>query len=419
MIDVKPTCASESIGGRRRDPPVLLRTGGFEDEACQPARAAPPPTAKPWPAGAQRKTLRVLVFAGTYGYVIGGGPVLAPLLLAALAGRGHCITLVTDQLEGVADREAVSGVTIIRLPFRRALGGDFACFAAIRAEILALKRSTDAVYIFSHGRGDLFHHLTHHTVPLPSMVTLHDHYPPAQFHHAAMAGHNLRAASLITACSQATLDWARRHLPEISARSLAVANAVPAPVPAQGGVNPMQLLFAGRLVPQKGCDLAIGGFALLAAQFPAVQLVIAGEGPERAALEATAARLGIAGRVTFLGALPRDRLISVMAGSVVLLVPSRDEPFGLVALEAAHAGRPVVATQVGGLPEVVAHGVSGLIIPPDDKQALAGAVAALLLNPALADRLGAQARARARQQFSFEAFVDTHERLLCAVAGGA
>jgi glycogen(starch) synthase len=366
------------------------------------------------PAALRPGAMRVLVFAGSYGHVIGGGPVLAPLLLAGLAARGHRITLVTDPLDGVPDREE-GGVTIIRLPFRRALGGDFACFAAIRAEITALKRRTDAVYIFSHGRGDLFHHLTHRAVPLPCMVTLHDLYPPGQFRHSAMVGRNLRAASLITACSRATLDWTCRHLPEIAPRSLAVVNAVPAPVLAEGCVNPMRLLFAGRLVPQKGCDLAIEALALLAAQFPAAQLSIAGEGPERATLQAAAARLGLAGRVTFHGAIERDRLINMMAGAALLLMPSRDEPFGLVALEAAHAGRPVVAAQVGGLPEVVVHGVTGLIIPPDNKQALAGAMAALLLNPALADRLGAQARARARQQFSFDAFVSTHERLLYAL----
>jgi glycogen(starch) synthase len=365
---------------------------------------------------ANPRAVNLLVFAGSYHYGIGGGPVLAPLLLSALAARGHAVTVLTDQRRDAELCEIAAGVTIKRLPFKRALGGDMNCFAAIQRHVAAAKRQANAVYLFSHGRGDLFHHLTQRAAPRPCMVTLHDLYPPRQFQPDAMVARNLAAAARITACSRAALVWTCRHLPGIAPRGVVVRNAVPVPVLASRPADPKRLLFAGRLVTQKGCDLAIEALARLAPVHPGVSLVIAGEGPEQAALAALAARCGVAERVSFLGQVARDELIELMAGCAMLLVPSRDEPFGLVALEAAHAGRPVVAANVGGLPEVVAQNETGLLVPPESSGALAAAAASLVADPGMAGRLGAQARRRAQADFRFEDYVAAHERLLLDMA---
>jgi len=360
--------------------------------------------------------VNLLVFAGSYRQGIGGGPVLAPFLFASLAARGHVVTVLTDQRRDSELRVAEAGVTIWRLPFQRALSGDFNCFAAIQRHVAAAKRQADAVHIFSHGRGDVFHHLTQRAVPRPCLVTLHDLYPPRQFRPDAVVGRNLAAAARVTACSRAALAWTCRHLPGIAPRGVVVPNAVPVPVLPPPRADPNRLLFAGRLVRQKGCDLAIEALARLAPDHPGLSLVIAGEGPEQAALNALASRHGLAERVTFLDAVRRDELLDLMAGSAMLLVPSRDEPFGLVALEAAHAGRPVVATTVGGLPEVVVPNETGLLVPPENPAALAAAVASLIADSGLAGRLGAQARRRARADFRFEDYVTAHERLLLDIA---
>jgi glycogen(starch) synthase len=96
----------------------------------------------------------------------------------------------------------------------------------------------------------------------------------------------------------------------------------------------------------------------------------------------------------------------------VVVVPSRwDEPFGLVALEAALMARPVVATRAGGLAEVVEHGITGFVIEKDDVVALASAVVHLLEHPGEADRIGSAARRRALERFAWDGCVDEYERL--------
>ena len=98
-------------------------------------------------------------------------------------------------------------------------------------------------------------------------------------------------------------------------------------------------------------------------------------------------------------------------------MPSKIEPFGLVALEAAQAGRAVVASAVDGLPEVVAHEQTGLLVPPGDAGALAAAIASLIDDPERAKAMGEAGRRRAASHFSWDCYVAAHEDLFRQVAG--
>jgi glycosyltransferase involved in cell wall biosynthesis len=149
----------------------------------------------------------------------------------------------------------------------------------------------------------------------------------------------------------------------------------------------------------------------LAERFPNIRVSVAGEGEERPALEALARELGVATHVDFVGPLPHIAAVEFLAESDIVIVPSLIEPFGLVALEAAQAGRPVVASAVDGLPEVVVHGETGLLVPPSDPRALSDAIAALLLDRPRADALGAAGRRRAETAFRWDDYVDAYERL--------
>jgi len=159
-----------------------------------------------------------------------------------------------------------------------------------------------------------------------------------------------------------------------------------------------------RLIAQKGLDDALSGFARAAGDFPAAHYVIAGEGPLRAALEAQAARLGLAGRTHFLGW--RSDAAEVLAALDVLLAPSRWEGFGLVFLEAMALGVPVISTQVSAIPEVVADGKTGWLVPPGDPPAIAGALRTALGDPAERARRAEAGRQRLDAQFTVEAMVD-------------
>lgn len=131
------------------------------------------------------------------------------------------------------------------------------------------------------------------------------------------------------------------------------------------------LLFVGRLVSVKGADLAIEALSRLRAQGVETTLTICGDGPERGRLEDQVRRAGLGGAVTFEGWTDPDELVDQYRCSQLLLVPSRYEPFGIVALEAIASGCPVVAARTGGLPEAV--GDCGLLVSPDDVSALADA----------------------------------------------
>jgi glycosyltransferase involved in cell wall biosynthesis len=153
---------------------------------------------------------------------------------------------------------------------------------------------------------------------------------------------------------------------------------------------------AGRLVRLKGVAYLLQAFAQIAPEFPDASIEIAGSGPELPALQSESAALGVSGRVRFLGWV--DDLQTIFRRWSVLAIPSLEESFGLAALEGMAAGLPVIASNVGGLPEVV--GGAGILVPPGDPTALATALRRVLKSPALSADLGDAARERVLREFS-------------------
>ncbi|REE97435.1 glycosyltransferase family 4 protein [Thermomonospora umbrina] len=155
-----------------------------------------------------------------------------------------------------------------------------------------------------------------------------------------------------------------------------------------------RVAFVGRLRAQKGVDTLLRAFALLGAS--GGRLVIVGDGPERARLEALAARLGVAGRVSFLGFVPHETVPALLREMDVLVLPSRYEELGSVLLEAMYCRVPVVATQVGGVPHLIRHGHNGLLVPSGSPARLADTLRRLLVKPGLGEALADEARRSAQ-----------------------
>ncbi len=164
-----------------------------------------------------------------------------------------------------------------------------------------------------------------------------------------------------------------------------------------------------RLDPVKGLDTLLDSFALL----PDVHLVIAGDGPERSRLHDQAVELGLADRVHFLGWVDRAR--ELLGSFDVFVLPSRAESFPLTVVEAMLADRAVVATDVGSVAEAVVHGVTGLLVPPNDPRALGAAVASLLSDPSRRSEMGRAGRERALDLFGVDAMARSYERLYDSV----
>jgi glycosyltransferase involved in cell wall biosynthesis len=182
---------------------------------------------------------------------------------------------------------------------------------------------------------------------------------------------------------------------------------------AAAGREPLLIGAAGRLEPIKGYDVLLEAFAAVLAEYPGARLELAGEGAARADLERQVGRLAIGHAVRFLGWI---ELAPVMARWSVFVQPSREEGLGVAALEAMANGLPVIASAVGGLPELVQNGVTGLLIPPDAAPALAEAIAALLHDPARARAYG-DAGQRAAAGFSDRRFADEIAAVYRALAG--
>jgi len=160
------------------------------------------------------------------------------------------------------------------------------------------------------------------------------------------------------------------------------------------GVGKPRVLFVGRLAPQKGVGTLVTAAALI--ENPSAQVLLVGDGPERSALEREAKRIGVGGRVRFLGFVAHERLPAAMVHADVLVLPSLYEELGTVLLEAMQAALPIVASRTGGIPDVIEDGVNGLLVPPGEPDALARAIDRVLADRALAYRLSEGARARGK-----------------------
>lgn len=163
-----------------------------------------------------------------------------------------------------------------------------------------------------------------------------------------------------------------------------------------GATTRRRVLYAGRLSYEKGVDIAIRGVA----RVPGLELDVAGDGPERASLEALAAEVA-PGRVRFHGLVDRARIASLLEEAMAVVLASRvyeNQP--MVVLEAYGAGVPAVGSDLGGVPELVQHGVAGIVFPPGDEAALGDALARLAAEPAWAAALGAAGREIAVSRFS-------------------
>ena len=357
--------------------------------------------------------MRILCLTEAFLPSIGGVEVLNAQLLCALARRGHEVAVVACTGDGPADHH---GIPVHRVRFRESVErGDVRGMAVVLGRVAALRREfrPELVHTSSWGSTSLLHGLSRSGDAARTLVTLHetlDAPPPPDGPTAKL----LAAADWVAAISGAVLADLHRFFPATVERSSLIPNALamPALPPSPPGCDPPRLVALGRLVPEKGFDVAIDAMPAVLARYPAARLTIAGEGSERAALARRAERLAVSRAVELPGWVAPDDVPALIARSSLVMMPSRwREPFGLVALQAAQGGRPIVATRRGGLPEIVVEGETGLLVDADDAHALGEAIVSLLDHPGTVSRMGAAARERAARCFGWEPFVDAYDAL--------
>jgi glycosyltransferase involved in cell wall biosynthesis len=372
-----------------------------------------------------------------------------------LARRGNQVTVVTPGDRSLPAKDTFDGVDVIRFPMelpsdltygRVAQGqvsllGRFARLAVMAHYMEAQYRATLSV---ARERGaDVLH--AHWAIPtgpaavlaarrlsVPSVITMHggDVYVnpeqgydfPTRWYVRPPLRWTLNHADALTAITEDCRQHAlRAGAPERRIRLIFNGTDLSRFSPSANGnrVDPYfgsQMIFACRqLFPRKGIRFLVEAVAQLKPRFPELKLVLAGDGFERPALAKLAEELGISEDVTFLGWVPNVTLPDYYRAAAISVVPSLEEGFGIPAAEAMGCEVPVVASDAGGLPEVVEHGVTGLIVPRGDTGALAQAIGSLLADPDRRRRMGAAGRERALRLFDWDRSAEQFERLYLEV----
>ncbi len=190
---------------------------------------------------------------------------------------------------------------------------------------------------------------------------------------------------------------------------------------AEGGR--LGLVCVGRLIPLKGQRYLIGALPAVRREFPHATITLVGGGPDRDSLFQYARELGVSDAVRFAGEVPHERIADLLAENDVFVLPSivtdsgQTEGLGTVLLEAMAAGLPVVGSAVGGIPDIIADGKNGLLVPERSPEAIARAVLTIAADPGLRERMTAGARQDVNQRFGWEAISGQFEKLFNDVIG--
>ena len=237
----------------------------------------------------------------------------------------------------------------------------------------------------------------------------------------------VRGSDAVTAISTYTAERLKRQVPGADPAIIPFGAAVDAPAtlperPLHDGTRPFELLFIGRLVERKGVHVLLDALARLPAERN-VRLRVVGGGPERERLEGRAARLGLGERVVFDGFISSDELQRRIAECDAFLLPAvvdakgDTEGLGVVLLEAMSYGKPVIASAAGGILDIVRDGRNGCLVPPGDADALAGAIAACMDDPARARQYGLAGREDVEAGFSWDVIADRLVEVYRGVTG--
>jgi glycosyltransferase involved in cell wall biosynthesis len=366
--------------------------------------------------------------------------------ICQLARRGHQVTVLAPAFEGLTDH-LIDGVPVMRFrysprrwerltheqgapnrirnPWYQLLGAPYLWMGCRAARRLALRQRFDLVHVHWPFPHEPIGSAAARICAAPLVMTAHG----AEFALArrklwvaACLKRSLRKADLLIANSSDTAAQIR-SLSHCEATVLPFGSSVVPYLPRLRSAGPARVLFTGRLIQRKGVEYLLRAVPLVLHRRH-VQFVITGDGDERHRLETLCNQLGIAHAVQFLGFVSNQRLTEEYARCDVWVNPAivddrgDTEGLGVGAIEAYAHNKPVVASNVGGIPDVVIHEKTGLLVPEKDPRALASAILGLVDDPAKAHRLGTTGRRFAEHRFNWDHITDQLESLYRSVLPG-
>jgi len=362
--------------------------------------------------------MRVVMLSNSFPPEIGGIQEHVSNLAQTLARQGHQLKIVTvrrNKSERVRDKFA--GLDVVRVPqlnLPKTLTSQYLAITTALLIAMRLRGQADVVHYHTFWPDAFTAFVVNKFVP--TVYTAHESRfllmaeQPRSRRWLKLA---LRPFQGILAPSTELLE-VTRQLGVSTEKSAFIANAVDAKkfrpgvsgekVRARYGVpvNHCLILCPRRLVPKNGLEFLIESLPSIRQRFSDVSVLIAGDGPEREKLEARVRQLGLDDSVIFAGSQNNDALPEFYAAADIVAIPSLKEATSIAGLEAMASACAVVATNVGGLPEIIEDGVSGMLVTPRDPEALARAIMRLIETPELRRQLGLAARARVEQKFTWE-----------------
>ena len=359
---------------------------------------------------------RILFWVENFLPAIGGIETFSHQLITTMQSRGYEFTIITSgQPSRDGNPEITSYGPVWKFPFAYTLDRhDLRGLSAISNQIEQILHTTqpNLIHLNTTLPSIFFYLRSPQAGQIPSLLTLH--VPLITVNRpGSMVARLLDRVTHVVAVSKGVLQDAVHFSPSITERASLIYYALEKPpvIPMPLSTIPPVLLCAGRFTEQKGFNVAIDAFARILARYPDARLLMVGDGEDRTELVAQVNDLALTDYVDFLGPVSHEGVYRLLNQCTVQLIPSRYETFGLVALEAAQMGRPVVASRVTGLDEVVVHGETGLLVEADDPDQLAEAALLLLDDPDMGRRLGEQGRLRAEREFNFDRFINAYDSL--------
>ncbi len=365
--------------------------------------------------------MKILFWTDGFWPRIGGTETQGLQFVEAMQKRGHvCSVLAHQDRPSWQEDETYKGISIKRFNFNEILEKELKNIRPMKEHLEWIVREfqPDIVYLNALWGGGAFIFLLFRSMlRMPVVATVHAPYygdaiPP-------LVKQICSQIDRICCGSKWGFSVMERLIPSLKSRlrqiyyGISVPEIPPSPLP----FSPPIILALGRLVAEKGFDTAIVAFSHLKKRGSNAQLIVAGSGPERPALENLIERLGLGESVQFTGQVTIDEVPSLINRATFVVMPSYLEAFGLVALESMRMQRPVIASNVGGLPEIVSDRETGLLVPPKDPIALCKAMEVLLGQPGELTKMGIRARKWAMETYLLEKNVTQYEELFGELIG--
>lgn len=375
--------------------------------------------------------MKILFVSSSYVPVIGGLQINTHNLAKALSLKGIKVTVLT-RCQGTTSGFTIDGIKVYHMPFyvfRGTLKSFFATIirgiiCLVKGLYLLLKIRPDVVNVHFLGANAFYVFLLRKIIQFKLVVTLHGGIEAPKEDLSDTEGYweakilnwtartILRDADAIIVISRYLYNKVNQFFPDLSVKCSVIPVGIEHNNIKNVDIKQENFILAlGRLSYEKGFDILIEAFGKICSSFSEIKLVLAGDGDEKKSLIELVNTLGLNDRIFFFGEATRTEAVDLLSKCRFLVVPSRNESFGVVMLEAMALRKAVVATTVGGIPELIKDHSTGFLVPPENPEELAQTIRLLLTNEKLAKDVGSIASKTLKSCYNWEFISDKYLKI--------